>query len=129
MSARPVKSASEFIVSLLVRNLFDVFDERDRDSRVAAIQDLYTPDAIFCDPHGHHTGHSGVESAASGLLAMVPADFRFSQRTPPQVLQDSGRIEWAFGPPDSPQKITGTDFVIVRDGRIAAMYTFLDPLP
>jgi hypothetical protein len=33
------------------------------------------------------------------------------------------------GHPDHPPSYAGTDFIIARDGRIAAVYRFFDKLP
>lgn len=37
--------------------------------------------------------------------------------------------ERQFGPPSEPAKITGTDTMLVRDGRIAVLLVFLDHQP
>jgi hypothetical protein len=43
------------------------------------------------------------------------------------ALRDYGRMVWAFGLSDEPQRITGLDVAVVNAGRISALYTFLDP--
>jgi hypothetical protein len=40
----------------------------------------------------------------------------------------SGRLAWGSGPRGEPPNYTGLDVVIVRDGKIAALYVFLDPV-
>jgi hypothetical protein len=42
---------------------------------------------------------------------------------------DGGRIRWVSGRPDEAPAYAGTDFIIARDGRIAAVYLFFDKLP
>jgi hypothetical protein len=42
---------------------------------------------------------------------------------------NSGRIQWVSGRPGEPPAYAGTDFIIARDGRIAAVYLFFDKLP
>jgi len=37
--------------------------------------------------------------------------------------------EWAEGRPGEPPVYAGTDFIIARDGRIAAVYLFLTSYP
>ncbi|MBO9559061.1 MAG: nuclear transport factor 2 family protein [Caulobacter sp.] len=114
------------IETLLTRNLLEVFGERDPARRAAAIQALYKPDAVFSDPHGRHVGHQALETAVATLQGRLP-DHVFTEIGEPQVLQDSGRLAWAFGPAGDPSRITGLDVVVVEDDRIAALYTFLDP--
>jgi hypothetical protein len=43
-------------------------------------------------------------------------------------LHNAGRVRWVSGRPGEAQAYAGTDFIIARDGRIAALYLFLDPL-
>jgi hypothetical protein len=42
---------------------------------------------------------------------------------------DGGRVRWVSGPPGGAPAYAGTDFIVARDGRIAAVYLFFDPLP
>jgi hypothetical protein len=41
-------------------------------------------------------------------------------------LGNCGRIQWVSGPPGEAPAYAGTDFIIVRDGRIAAVYLFFE---
>ena len=45
-----------------------------------------------------------------------------------RLLGNGGRIQWVSGPPGEAPAYAGTDFIIVRDGRIAALYLFFDEL-
>jgi hypothetical protein len=47
----------------------------------------------------------------------------------PEELGNGGRIQWISGRPGEAPAYAGTDFIIVRDGRIAAVYLFFDKLP
>jgi ketosteroid isomerase-like protein len=118
---------AEAIETLLTRNLHEVFGERDPARRAGAIEALFAPDSVFSDPHGRHVGHAALEQAVAALQARF-ADHVFSEIGAPDVLLDGGRLAWAFGPPDDPRRITGLDVIVVRDGRIVALYTFLDPV-
>ena len=117
---------SDSIESLLVRNLHEVFGERDPAQRAAAIEAIFDRDCLFSDPRGRHVGHRGLEDAVAALQAQFP-DHVFSQIGDVDALQDSGRLAWAFGPPHEPRQITGLDVAVVNAGRISALYTFLDP--
>jgi len=35
---------------------------------------------------------------------------------------DGGRVRWVSGTPGMPPEYAGTDFVVARDGKIAALY-------
>jgi hypothetical protein len=116
---------SEIVETLLRRNLHEVFGERDEGRRRSAMAELMTDDVIFSDHNARHTGRDAVNAAVTALQARFPG-FVFTERTPPQTLTDAGTLHWQFGPPAAP-KINGTDFIVVRDGRIAALYVFLEP--
>jgi hypothetical protein len=42
---------------------------------------------------------------------------------------NGGRVRWVAGRPGEAPAYAGTDFIIARDGRIAALYLFFDKLP
>ncbi len=42
---------------------------------------------------------------------------------------NAGRVKWVEGRPGEAPAVAGTDFIIARDGRIAAVYLFFDKLP
>jgi SnoaL-like protein len=117
---------SDSIENLLVRNLHEVFGERDPVQRTTAIEAIFDRDGVFSDPRGRHVGHRALEDAVVTLQAQFP-DHVFSQIGNVDALQDSGRLAWAFGPPHEPRRITGLDVAIVNAGRISALYTFVDP--
>jgi hypothetical protein len=43
-------------------------------------------------------------------------------------LHNAGRIRWVSGRRGEAPAYAGTDFIIARDGRIAALYLFFDRL-
>jgi hypothetical protein len=112
--------------TLLTRNLFDVFGERDASKRRAAIAAIWADDGIFVDPHGRFIGHEALNQAVVRLYSMFP-DFVFSTIGPLQAFHDIGRQAWGFGEADKAPQVTGVDIVTVRDGRITALYALIDP--
>jgi len=65
-------------------------------------------------------------SRFAGDLRATHPDFVYSPRGEPQVLQNAGRIAWGSGRAGEEAAYAGWDVVIVRDGKIAALYVFLD---
>jgi hypothetical protein len=55
-------------------------------------------------------------------------DFRYQPIAEPEELGNAGRIQWVEGRPGEAPAVAGTDFIIARDGRIAAIYLFFDKL-
>jgi hypothetical protein len=116
------------ILTLLTRNLDDVFDENDAARRRAAIDEIFTEDCVFYEPRGVYRGRDEIERVAGAIKATDP-DFRYQPIAPPEELGDGGRIRWVSGRLGEAPAYAGTDFIIARDGRIAAVYLFFDKLP
>ena len=117
------------ISTLLTRNLQDVLGENDPARRRAAIEEMYTEDCVFYDPtKGVYRGRDEIDRVAGAIRATHP-DFRYQPITEPEELGNGGRIQWVSGRPGEAPDYAGTDFIIARDGRIAALYLFFDKLP
>jgi hypothetical protein len=116
------------VSTLLLRNLHDVFGEIDPVRRRAAIDEIFHEDAIFHDPKGIYRGRDEIDRIAGAIKATHP-DFQYQPLSPPEVNGDAGRVRWVSGSPGKPPAYAGTDFLIARDGKIAAVYLFLDELP
>ena len=117
------------ISTLLTRNLQDVFGGNDPARRRAAIEEIYTEDCVFYDPtKGVYRGRDEIDRVAGAIRATHP-DFRYQPITEPEELGNGGRIQWVSGRPGEAPDYAGTDFIIDRDGRIAALYLFFDKLP
>jgi hypothetical protein len=117
------------ISTLLTRNLQDVFGENDPARRRVAIDEIFTDDCVFYDPNGGvHCGRDEIDRVAGAVKATHP-DFRYQPITAPEEVGNGGRIQWVSGRPGEAPAYAGTDFIIVRDGRIAAVYLFFDKLP
>jgi hypothetical protein len=116
------------ISTLLTRNLHDVFGENDPLRRRVAIDEIFTEDCVFYEPAGVHQGRDEIDRIAGVIKATHP-DFRYQPIAEPEELGNGGRIRWVSGRPDGAPAYAGTDFIVVRDGRIAAVYLFFDKLP
>ena len=117
------------ISTLLTRNLHDVFGENDPARRRAAIDEIYTEDGVFYDPStGVYRGRDEIDRIAGVIRATHP-DFRYQPIAAPEELGNCGRIKWLSGRFGEAPAYAGTDFIIARDGRIAAVYLFFDKLP
>ena len=115
------------ISTLLKRNLQEVFGENDAERRRAAIEELFTEDCVFYEPKGAYRGREEIHRIAGEIKATHP-DFRYQTISEPEELGNGGRVPWVSGRPGEAPAYAGTDFIIVRDGRIAALYLFFDKL-
>ena len=114
----------ERIRELLLENLFAVFNVRDPQRRLEAIARNYTEDVVWSDPDGTMRGHAEMNEQAQKLLDRMP-DFVFSAAGPVHVSRDLGLLAFNLGVPGQPPAASGIDVALVRDGRIARLYTLL----
>jgi SnoaL-like domain len=112
------------IRELLLANLFAVFNERDPERRWEAIARNYTEDVVWSDPDGTTRGQEALNEQAQKLLDRMPG-FVFSAAGPVHVSGDLGLLTFNLGMPEQPPAVSGIDVALVREGRIAALYTFL----
>ena len=119
---------SDRMHELLHRNLQEVFGEGDAERRRAAIDELYTEDCVLYVPPGTFVGREALDKFAGDLRATHP-HFAYVPRGEPQALHNAGRLAWGSGPRGEAPEYTGPDVIIVRDGKIAALYVFLDSMP
>ena len=128
-SMRASRHAMSYSIStLLLRNLSDLFGENDPVRRVA-IDEIFHKDAVFYDPKGGvFRGRDAINRIAGEIKATHP-DSEYQPLFPPEEVGDAGRVRWVSGAPGKPPAYAGTDFILVRNGRFAAVYLFFDSLP
>jgi SnoaL-like domain len=123
------KIMSSTVSTLLLRNLNDVFGENDPVRRRAAIDEIFTEDCVFYEPPKNvYRGRDEIDRVAGAIRAKHP-DFRFQPIAGPEEMGNGGRIQWLSGRPGAAPAIAGTDFIIARNGRVAAVSLFFDKLP
>lgn len=115
--------------TLMQAHLTRVFGERDPGRRLEALRELYCEDATLFEPHAAVTGHEGISNAVDALQAGMPPDFVFTASGVTVGHHGLARLQWRVGPPGGPAAATGTDVARVENGRIQALYVFIDPTP
>jgi len=119
---------SYIISTLLTRSLHDVLGENDPARRRAAIDEIFTEDCVFYEPTGVYRGRDEIDRVTGAIKATHP-DFQYQPIAEPEELGNVGRIHRVSGRPGEAPAYAGTDFIIAREGRIAAVYLFFDKLP
>jgi hypothetical protein len=112
---------------LMEKNLSEVFGERDSARRKVAISELYTEDCTFFDAEEQSIGRAALSARVESILQKAPG-LVLQAVGPAQVIQDLGRLKWRFGSPGASPVVTGMDIAMFQQGRIRALYTFLDGL-
>jgi len=119
------KESADRIRELLDRNLQEVFGEGDDTRRRAAIDELWAEDGVLYVPPGMIVGRAAIDKFSGDLRATHP-HYVYTPHGKPQVLHDAGRLAWGSGPRGESPDYTGWDVITVRDGKITALYVFLD---
>jgi hypothetical protein len=123
-----VADDAKLIATLLERNIAEVFGENDPELRMAVIREIYAEDAVVHAPVGTIVGRAALDKFAGDLRRMHP-HYVYTPFGAPHVLHDSARLAWGSGPKNEPPRYTGEDFILVRNGKIAALYIYLDSPP
>ena len=114
------------IIELLYRNLQEVLAKVMRLAAAPPIR-TYTEDCSLHVPPGVFVGHDALDKFAGDLRATHP-HFVYTPHGEPQALHNAGILAWGSGPKGDVPDYTGLDVIIVRDGKIATLYVFLNPI-
>ena len=110
---------------LLPENLHRVFNHTDLHERKAAIADLWDQGGIFIDPDGVHQGPEKLSTVVTALQHQFPGSV-FKVTSPIQENFGVGRVSWEYGPPGGAAITKGIDVGRMKDGKLAALYVFID---
>ena len=112
----------------LATRYIEAWNERDPQRRRGLIGALWTEDSTFVDPIMSGDGHAGMDAVIAGVQTRFP-DFRFALIGEPDAFEGHLRLSWGLGPVGADAPVKGTDFMKVRDGRLAAVTGFFDQVP
>lgn len=118
----PVQSEME----VLEESIGHVWNERDDAIRLARIHDIYHPDATIYEPARAVTGHEAISQVVAGVLADMPADFRFEVTGPTLGHHGVAVARW-HGLSEGKVMVSGADAARIKDGKIIEHYFFFDP--
>ena len=112
---------------LLIRNLIEVFNERDATKRLGIVQELYRDNATFHEPDASFQGHEAINNRASEFLGTLPPNAHFTPRGEPNTNHNLARLSWTLATDEGLMMASGMDIAIVEGGQIATLYLFIDP--
>ncbi len=112
---------------LMREHLSRVFNEPVMAKRLQAIQEIYAEDATLYEPTDISAkGHIAINQAVDALRLSLPAGFAFSPMAPADGHHGVGKLHWRGGPAKGPVAVSGVDVAHFVNGRIQALYVFLD---
>jgi hypothetical protein len=112
----------------IARRYIELWNERTAGRRRELLSDNWTSDASYVDPLMKGDGRDGIEALIAGVQQRFP-DFKFKLIGEPNGYGDHIRFSWGLGPDGADSPIKGTDFAVLKDGRIRSVTGFLDQVP
>ena len=112
----------------IANRYIELWNERVPVRRREILAADWADHATYIDPLMNGAGHAGVDALITGVQQRFP-DFRFQLIDEPNGFGDHIRFSWGLGPVGADSPIKGTDFAVVRDGRIHSVTGFLDQVP
>jgi hypothetical protein len=106
----------------------DLWNEKTANGRREILAANWANDARYVDPLMRSDGHDGIDAMIAGVQQRFP-DFTFTLLGRPNGHGEYVRFSWGLGPVGVDSPIKGTDFAVVRDGRIQSITGFLDQVP
>jgi SnoaL-like domain len=115
-------------ITTIARRYIDLWNERTPSRRREMLASDWTADARYVDPIMSGDGHDGVDALIAGVQQRFP-DFKFTLIGEPNGYGDQLRFCWGLGPDGVDSPIKGTDFALLKEGRIRSITGFLDEVP
>ena len=116
----------------IAHRYIELWNERTPSRRREMLATHWTADARYVDPLMSGDGHDGVDALIAGVQQRFP-DFKFALIGAPNGYGDQLRFHlrfsWGLGPDGVDSPIKGTDFAVLKDGRIRSITGFLDQVP
>ena len=112
----------------IVERYIEAFNLTDPASRSELLEEIYTADCTYTDPHVDLQGPAAVGEFIGQTQERFPA-MTFRLRGPIDAHHDQARFQWQAGPEDAPEQFVGFDVLILSDGRIRSVYGFTDAAP
>jgi hypothetical protein len=113
---------------LLEDSLLVIWNDRNADNRLEAMQRIYAPDIHFFESNAGEAivGHKAINELITKLQTEWLIEFQFESNKPPQVNHTTQVISWNLGPKGGTPIATGMDVAIIEHDLIKSLYLFLD---
>jgi SnoaL-like domain len=109
----------------LVERYISAFNENDNSRRSQLLDELYTGESTYTDPHVSLRGPEAIGAFIAQTQQRFPG-VTFSLRGPVDAHHNQARFQWQAGPAEQPDQFVGFDVIVTSDGRIRNVYGFTD---
>jgi hypothetical protein len=113
-----------------VERYLEIWNEGDAEARARKIRELWTEDAVYTDPLASVRGHEGIDVLVGSAREQFPG-MAFRLLGEVDTHHDVARFSWGLAPDGAAEPVVvGFDVAhAAPDGRLAAVYGFLDKVP
>jgi SnoaL-like protein len=113
-------------VSTVVDGYIAMWNETDPERRRSIIEQTWTDDGSYVDPHAEVAGAEGLDTLVAAVQEQFPGH-RFVLAAGPDAHHDRVRFTWQLVGEDGDAIATGVDFATVADdGRLRSVTGFLE---
>ena len=107
------------------KNLYNVFSERNEARRRAALKEIWADEGVLWTSNGTYVGYQAISRAVATLLDAYP-EYDFQPVGDVDEIPNVARLRWALGAMGFAPALTGLDVIVAVNGRIRALYKFMD---
>ena len=113
---------------LLEDSLLIIWNDRNPDSRLKAMRNVYATDIVFYESNDGppFRGYEEINGLVEKLQTQWPIEFAFELTAPSRINHEVQHITWKLGIPGQPPVATGSDIAIVEEGKIKSLHLLLD---
>src|SRR5215468_8595476 len=115
-------------INLVARRYIALWNEKTPSRRREMLASDWTADAKYVDPLMSGDGHEGIDALIAGVQQRF-TDSKFRLIGKADGFGDHVRFSWGLGPDGIDSPIKGTDFAVLKEGRIRSITGFLDQVP
>ncbi len=113
--------------AVIIRNLLEVFNEKDEEKRLQTVQELYVHDAIFFEADSSFKGYQAINQRVTEVLKTLPPEAHFRTAGAATRNHNLARLPWTLSFEDGSVVVSGMDVVVLEGERISALYIFIEP--
>ena len=112
----------------IAERYLETFNETDAARRRELLEQLYTSQGTYIDPHVEVSGTDAIDAFIGQTQERFPG-FTFKLGGPVDAHHDQARFQWHAGPDGEPPIYAGFDVIVTDGGRICSVYGFADAAP